>query len=500
MRLRSFTVYDIYHRNATLFGTRPALVSRAETIDFSALKTGADDLALRLAGHGIRKGDRIAILALNHPRFFDLFGAAARLGAVVVPLNWRLAAEEIRHILEDAAPSLLVFDHHQAELASQVADAVPATCRLTRTDPGEGPCLDDLEEGTVADEEVVDTDPYCIIYTAAMEGVPRGAVLTHGNLVAANLQTMATMELGRTDAFVNMLPLFHITGLNLSLATLHAGGRNIILDKFDAAATLEAIGTHAVTLMASFPPILSSLLEAADGGSFDLSSLRHVMGIDAPDLIEAFEAKSGAAFWSLYGQTETSGLVSFARRSEQPASAGRVGMLTTVRIVDDNEIAVPTGEKGEITVQGPLVFAGFWNQEKLNRFTFRNGWHHTGDLGSLDEKGYLYFGGRKPEKELIKPGGENVYPAEVEKVILDHPDVVGVSVIGVPDPRFGEGIKAVCVLAEGAALTSENLIAFVADRIARYKKPRYVQFVRELPLNEDGSVDRDAVKAVYGKA
>ena len=168
-----------------------------------------------------------------------------------------------------------------------------------------------------------------------------------------------------------------------------------------------------------------------------------------------------------------------------------------VILVDDEDRDVPHGEVGEIAVQGPLVFRGFWNQPDVTEKTFRGGWHHTGDIGRLDEDGFLWFKGRKPEKELIKPGGENVYPAEVEAVVLDHPEIAAVSVIGVPDPKFGEGIKAVCVRQPGSTLTGEALMAFVADRIARYKKPRYVEFVESLPEKE-GRVDREAVKQRFG--
>jgi acyl-CoA synthetase (AMP-forming)/AMP-acid ligase II len=191
-------------------------------------------------------------------------------------------------------------------------------------------------------------------------------------------------------------------------------------------------------------------------------------------------------------------MVAFSPALEKSGSAGKQGLLIRMRIVDENECPVAVGEPGEIVVQGPLVFQGFWNQEAYNRNIFRNDWHHTGDLGRMDAEGYLWFAGRKPEKELIKPGGENVYPAEVETVILEHPSVEAVSVIGVPDPKFGEGIKAICVLKPGFSLNAEALMEFVASRIARYKKPRYVEFVDTLPKTSAGSIDRAKVKALYG--
>ena len=193
-------------------------------------------------------------------------------------------------------------------------------------------------------------------------------------------------------------------------------------------------------------------------------------------------------------------MVTVCPYSEKPGSAGKEGPLVKVKLVDEHDREVEVGKPGEICVRGPLVFLGYWNLEEDNRYTFREGWHHTGDIGRLDENGYLWYVKRKAEKELIKPGGENVYPAEVEKVILENPEVAEASVIGVKDVEWGEAIKAVCALKPGSSLTKQGLIDFVASRIARFKKPKYVQFVPALPKTQDGAIDREKVKADYGKA
>jgi long-chain acyl-CoA synthetase len=200
----------------------------------------------------------------------------------------------------------------------------------------------------------------------------------------------------------------------------------------------------------------------------------------------------------MYGQTETSCVATHGPYNNRPGAAGKTMELADVRLLDDNEQIVADGETGEIVVKGPIVFKGYWNLPEDTAYCFRGGWHHTGDMGRFDADGYLWFEGRKAEKELIKPGGENVYPAEVEQAILDHPAVTETVVFGVPDPKWKEVIKTVCVLAEGSQLSAEELIAFVGDKIARFKKPRYVQFVGELPYTVDGSIDRNAVKALYG--
>ncbi len=501
MSLRSFTIYDIFQRNADLFETDTALVCGDKRISFGELRARVDRLAGGLAAAGIGKGDRVAILGLNCHRFFYLFGAAAALGAVVVPINWRLATDEIRFILADAAPKVTLLDAAHAPRVQALAAAGALTGRLFGFDERVAglPAMQSLEtDAAPAPAGVSSDDPFLIIYTAAVDGRPRGAVLSHGNLVSANLQTAVTMGLTRQDAFLNMLPLFHITDLNLALAVMHVGGKNVVVEKFDAPQTLALTAAEKISVLGSFPPILARLLDELAHGGYDVSSLRHVKGIDNPETIRRFEALTGGTFWILYGQSETTGSVTLGPALERPGAAGRQLPMVRMRLVDDADRPVAAGQKGEIAVQGPLVFQGFWHQPEVNKVTFRNGWHHTGDLGRLDSDGYLWFEGRKPEKELIKPGGENVYPAEVESVILEHPAVAEVAVIGVPDPQFGEGIKAVCVLKPGAGLSADELVAFVAAKIARYKKPRYVEFASALPKNVAGQVDRAQVKALYG--
>jgi len=285
----------------------------------------------------------------------------------------------------------------------------------------------------------------------------------------------------------------------MALNVMQAGGSNILIPKFDVDLALKHIQEDKVTFFAEFPPMLQTLLEKTEEDNCDLSSLRHVAGLDQPDTVKRFEEMSGATFWSLYGQSETSGFVSLAPYFERPGSAGVPCCMAEVEIVDDYGNILETGKSGEIVIRGPMVFKGYWNLEKDNEYTFRDGWHHTGDKGHLDKDGYLWYAGRKAEKELIKPGGENVYPAEVEKAILEHPSVKESVVIGVPDSQWGEAIKAICVLKDGESVTEAEIIEFVAGRIARYKKPKYVVFVPDLPKTEGGIIDKERVKEDYGR-
>jgi long-chain acyl-CoA synthetase len=367
--------------------------------------------------------------------------------------------------------------------------------------PGGGfPGFDTLlkNDGYFHPADVSTDDGLVIIHTAAVAGRPRGALLSHGNLISANIHINLQMNLSVEDVHLNILPLFHVGGLFMAAGCFHAGALNVNMSKFDAARAVNLIEEKNVSFMFDFAPILASILEEHKKSGKNIQTLQHVAGLESPTVIESYQKLTGGTFICMYGQTETSAIATMGRYSDRPGSAGRTIQLADVRIVDDKDKPLPAGEIGEITVKGPMVFKGYWNLAEDTAQAFRGGWQHTGDLGRFDEDGFLWYEGRKAEKELIKPGGENVYPAEVEKAILEHPGVEKTVVFGVPDPKWKEGIKAVCQLKAGQTLEPRELIAFVGSRIASFKKPQYVEFVSELPQTKDGSVDRSKVKELYG--
>jgi long-chain acyl-CoA synthetase len=284
----------------------------------------------------------------------------------------------------------------------------------------------------------------------------------------------------------------------MATTSFHAGALNVNMRKFDAARAMELIQEKRVSFLMEFSPILASILEQHEKLGMDISSLRAVTGLEAPETIEKYQKVTGGTFWCMYGQTETSCVATFGPYRDRPGSAGKVLPLAEVRVVDDYDHPVSVGQVGEIIMKGPMVFQGYWNLPEDTAYTFREGRHHTGDLGRFDEDGFLFYAGRKAEKELIKPGGENVYPAEVEKAILQHPAVEMTIVFGVPDPKWKEGIKAVCKLKGGENLEPQALIDFVGERIARFKKPQYVDFITDFPVLEDGTPDRAKIKELYG--
>jgi long-chain acyl-CoA synthetase len=353
-------------------------------------------------------------------------------------------------------------------------------------------------KGDFAPHDASSNDGLVIIHTAAVAGRPRGALLTNGNLISANIHLNLHMNLSPQDVHLNLLPLFHVGGLFMATSSFHAGAQNINMSKFDAAQAVDLIEEKNVSVMFDFAPILSSVMEAHEKSGKSIKTLKHVPGLESPEVIEKYQQLTGGTFYCMYGQTETSAIATMWPYSDKPGSAGKPIQLADVGLVDDDDNPVPVGEIGEIIVKGPMIFKGYWNLPEDTAQAFRGGWHHTGDMGRFDEDGFLWYEGRKAEKELIKPGGENVYPAEVEKAILEHPAVKKAVVFGVPDPKWKEGIKAVCQLKTGKALEAQELTQFVGARIASYKKPQYVAFVSELPLLEDGTPDRAKVKELYG--
>ena len=504
MGLYDYTVYDFICRNAQIYGDRDCIVFNDSRLTHRQFKEKCDRLAAGLIRSGIRKGDRLSVVAHNCDEFMILYGAAAKMGAILLPVNWRFQQNEVEYVLNDCTPRFVFAGPDYRKIVEETAAKVESIEKCYTIGGGDVPegfrPFQELysEDDAEKEYEISGDSGFVIIHTAAVEGRPRGALLSQANIVYTNLEMMHSDSLGPEDCHVCILPLFHIAGLALSMSVMHAGGKNVIIERFDPELALQQIEKEKGTTFFNFAPILQMLMDKYEEGSYDLSSLRHVSGLDSLENVRRFlklvpNARYGAGF----GQTEVLG-VTGGLMDEKPGSAGRPTALAKVALFDDYDNEVPVGTPGEICVRSPMVFLGYWGLDEDNAYTSRNGWHHTGDIGRFDEDGYLWYVKRKAEKELIKPGGENVYPVEVEKTILEHDDISEVSVIGVPDKKWGEAIKAVCVLKEGKALEAETLIEFVASKIARYKKPKHVVFVDSLPKTQEGEVDRDQVKKEHG--
>jgi long-chain acyl-CoA synthetase len=504
MGLHDYTFYDLINRNAGCFNDRQAWfeVDDQRTLTFAEYKEQVDRLAGGLQKIGIKKGDRIGVLGKNSLEYFLLYGASAALGAIMVVINWRLSAEEALYNLNDCEPEFLFVDAEFQEMIASAQKKLSSVRHYYNLNPTGGNFAEFVSlmdnPGDFESVDVATDDGFVIIHTAAVAGRPRGALLTHGNLVSANISLNLLFDLSAEDVHLNLLPLFHVGGLSIATGAFHAGALNVNMSKFDAKPAVDLIVEKKVTFLYDFSPILSSILDEHKKTGKDIGSLKAVLGIENPETIERYQKLIGGTFFCVYGQTETSAMATLGRYNDRPGAAGKTLQLADVHLVDGNDNSVNPGEVGEIAVKGPLVFKGYWNLPEDTAYTFRGGWHHTGDLGRFDKDGFLWYEGRKAEKELIKPGGENVYPAEVEKAILENPAVEAAVVFGVPDPKWKEGIKAVCIIKSGQNLDARELITFVGQRIASYKKPQYVEFVFELPLLKDGLPDRAKIKEVYG--
>jgi long-chain acyl-CoA synthetase len=501
MTVRDFSLMDMIERNACVFPTREAIVHGSSRMTFSEYQAACRRLWSGFYSAGARPGDRVALVARNSLDYLTLCGAAALGGLVVVPVNWRLNPEELQFLLGDASPHFLVTStelQEGVEQAEQGLASLKARYVLGPDPRGRYRPLAELhrrgERAGTAEAGV----PYAIIYTAAVEGRAKGAVLTQANLMALMVSLGSFFKLNVEDAHCCFLPLFHIAGLSLSMAVMQAGGKNIIQEKFDADETLDLIERESASILYSFPPMLDQLFDRQSEKERNLASLKYIGGLNPPDSMARFQKVAPhVRFAVMFGQTEAMA-VTAGWADEAPGSTGRAAPLARVRIVDEADRDAAVGEVGEICVKSPCVFQGYRGYEDETAWVLRNGWHHTGDMGWLDERGHLWYAGRMPAKELIKTGGENVYPAEVERALLEHHSVVEVCVIGVPDEHWGEAVKAVCVFADGDAPAEEELIAFVGTSLAGYKKPRHIVKVNSLPKTAEGMIDRGAVKRHHG--
>jgi acyl-CoA synthetase (AMP-forming)/AMP-acid ligase II len=504
MRLRQFGIADIIRGGARAFTERPAFLFGEERVSYRQYLERVERLAAGLTAAGVGVGDRVAVVSRNNLEFADLYGAAAWLGAILLPVNWRLSPEEVGYVLADGAPKLLIADAEEQARLAPLVGALPtltACYGIGGHTPPFRPFAELTVPGRAAPEIAADPEKaYLIIATAAVDGRPRGALLSQANILAAGTQMLCHWRLDEQDIALVALPLFHIAGAGLMLGTLLAGGASRIGVKFEGGNAAATIAADKVTVFSEFAPMLAQLLDGAARGGHDLASLRVVTGLDNAETIDRFEAACpNARFWAGYGQSETTGFATLGLWRDRPGAAGRAALLAEVDVVDEFDRTLPVDAVGEIVVRGPLVFQGYWRREADNALTFRNDWHHTGDMGRFDKDGFLWYAGRSPAKELIKPGGENVYPAEVEAAIRAHEAVAEVAVIGVPDAQWGEAVKAVCVLHPGRALDAAALIDFVGSRIARFKKPKHVVFVESLPRTATGVVDRAKVKEMQGR-
>ncbi len=465
-------------------------------------------LASDLRSGGICVGDRVGFVGLNHPTFLETMLAAQLLGAIFVPLNFRLTGEELSYIINDAGIHSLVADDALRAVVDPVRGDLCCQRYIGSESSADG--WDDFEalidvaprmEGHVP---MGQHDVAVIMYTSGTTGKPKGAMLTHGNLVWNNVQTNMAFAGDASDITLVAAPLFHVGGLNVTtLGALQGGACVVIHRSFDAGQALVDIAKYRVTTMFGAPAMFLFMAQQPEFADTDLSSLRMLIVGAAPvpkSLLDIYTARD-VVLNQGYGLTETAPLVSFLMAQyidTKLGSAGKPGLFGEIRIAGADNKSLANGEVGEILYRGPNVMKGYWNRPEATAEAIdAEGWFHTGDAGYIDDDGFLFISDRV--KDMVISGGENVYPAEVESVLYEHPAIAEVAVIGLADEKWGEAVTAVVALNEGASLSLEELRDFADGKLARYKLPLMLHLVDALPRNPAGKVLKFELRERYSE-
>jgi acyl-CoA synthetase (AMP-forming)/AMP-acid ligase II len=512
---------DIVREHAQLRGDTPAFTFGDETITFAELNANSNRVANALKALGVTKGDRVAFLGKNHPLYFEALVGAAKIGAVMTPVNWRLAPPEVAYILDNCQARVVFVGEGFADTLAQVRGDTPlveqvigidapdhagADYRIWRDGFPANPVLDDVGLG----------DDALQLYTSGTTGRPKGAVMTHGSILSSrDPQYEAEMRDWQHpvegDVTLLAMPCFHISGTGTGIGTMVAGTNSIVLPEYDPAKALDLIENYNISKIFLVPAAIQILLNHPRVREVDFSRLKYVTYGASPIPLELMKQAIevlGCGFVQMYGMTETSGtIVALDPDDHVPEGSPRMRSVGTplagveIKIIDEAGSEVPTGTVGEIATRSARNMRGYYNNPDATTETIdAEGWLRTGDAGYLDEDGYLYIHDRV--KDMIISGGENVYPAEVENAIYAHPKVADVAVIGVPDAKWGEAVKACVVVKAGEDLTEAEVIAHARQHIAGYKCPKSVDFIEALPRNPSGKILRRELRAPYweGKA
>ncbi len=486
------------HKVALFFEDHPITY-----LDFNHRINRASHLLLE---KGVHRGDRVAVLLYNCPHYLELFFALSKIGAVLVPLNWRLAGPELEFILKDSGSGLFVFE---PEFEGRVASLRP---NLNIPDGhyisvgGPHPNWSIEYESSISrqpihepdqHQEVGGEDAHIIMYTSGTTGVPKGAVLSHRKTFFNVLNAEIVYDLTSRDVMIVSRPMFHSGGLLVeAVPVLYRGGTLILKKRFRPVEILETVERYRVTLLELAATVYQFILQQCDLDRYDLRSVRAYFtgGERIPtSLLNAYHQK-GIVISQIFGQTEAS-TITFLPSEEAVEKMGSVGLPVfhgDVRIVDPSGKEVGPEEVGEIIVRGPTLMSGYWNRPDLTAETIREGWLYTGDLAKKDKEGYVYIVDR--ERDMYISGGENVYPAEIENAFFTHPKILDVGVIGVPDGKWGEVGKAYLVLKPGERMSEEEALSFLRGKIGKFKIPKYVEFVEELPKTASGKIQKFVLK------
>jgi fatty-acyl-CoA synthase len=463
-------------------------------------------MAHALADLGIVKGERVAALMLNSSEFLEIFFACGKTGAIMVPVNFRLAVPELIYILKDSAPHALVYSSDFAEKVQAIKAAglpIEHYFRHGGDKLAEDPPIANFAARFSADEpvpvrEVTDNDPLFIMYTSGTTGDPKGAVLTHGNILFGAIHSLVGYGVNHTYKSLVVAPLFHIGGLVASATpVIYAGGSLVLQSFYNASEVIKLIQREKINYMFAVPVMFQVMTKSEEWDKADFSHVHYFISGGAPiptPVIRMYQEEKGVYFVQGYGMTEAGRLTSLLLEDSirKAGSVGKELFHLQLRIVDKNDRDVAPGEAGEIIVKGPNVFTQYWNKPKETAEAIRDGWFHTNDMGRRDEEGFVYVIGRK--QELIISSGENIYPAEVERVIQALPQVREAAAVAMPDETRGEVVAAFVMLHEGRQITEDELIHALDGQIANFKIPKKVIFVTDFPRNPAGKILKRELK------
>ena len=492
-------------RRAARAPHKPALTCNGVTWSYGELIERIERMSAVLAAGGVAPGARVGYLGFNDPMFVVVLFATARIGAICVPLNFRLSGQELAFIIGDAGVHTLVVGEEHIAVIDAVRSELACHRFIHRGGgvPGWEPAdalmaevygVQSLPAAVPAAIPVRADDVAVIMYTSGTTGHPKGAMLTHGNFWANNLNEMFLWDMVSTDVTLNFAPMFHVGGLLCgSMTTLLAGGHLVLQRAFDAQAVLDAVAAHRITVSFAVPAMLLFISQHEAFEAADLSSLRLIAvgGAPMPEPLLRLYGARNIPVQQGYGMTETASMITFLhpdRSADKLGSSGTPPLMTEIKLIDAaGEPVTAAGATGEICVRGANVMPGYWNRPEATEASFTpDGWFRSGDIGYRDAEGFLYVCDRI--KDMVISGGENIYPAEVESVLYDHPDIAEVAVIGAPDARWGERVVAVVAPRPGKSITLEGLNTFAEGKLARYKLPKELRIVDVLPRNPTGKV------------
>lgn len=510
-RTSIISLADIVRVHGTQRPDTVALVAGERTVTFAELDARTSRVAQAFRAAGVGFGDRVAFLEKNGIEFFEVVCGLAKLGAVAVPVNWRLAAPEILHIVEDAGAEVVVVGSEFFGSLHAIEDRLTKVHTILAVGAHDRwPSFDDWFSDYPATDPGVETeldDIAILAYTSGTTGAPKGVVLTNENYLCKSVGISERWRITADSTSLAVMPLFHMAGSGWALVCLYAGGTTVLLRDVDPAAILAAVDDHRITNMLLVPAVIQMLLSTPGVDDTDFSTMRAIVYGASPitdDVLRKGLQRIGCEFIQVYGSTETTGSITQLDSQDhdpthRPAllrSCGKPYPWIEIRIVDAEGRDVPVGAVGELWTRSAQNMAGYWNNPTATAATVTpEGWLKTGDAGYLDGEGYVYLHDRV--KDMIVSGGENVYPAEVENVLMTHPAVADVAIIGVPDEKWGEAVKAIVVPVAGAAPSAAELIAFARERLAGFKLPKTVDFATDLPRNPSGKLLKRQLREPY---